>query len=89
VAPPAAGMHLDRHLLPACTWPHRRVEGVFPPRREILRIFRTEVICVMYAGLQSRKLCGYLRCNGQENVYHIQQWTGVGIVTARRPRNRG
>jgi hypothetical protein len=30
VAPPAAGMHLDRHLLLACTWPHRRVEGGFP-----------------------------------------------------------
>jgi hypothetical protein len=28
VAPPAAGMHLDRHLLSACTWPHRREEGV-------------------------------------------------------------
>jgi hypothetical protein len=70
-------------LLPACTWPpHRRVEGgFFPPRREILRIFRTELICIMYAGLQSFKFCGHLRCNGEAKVYHIQQWTGVGVVT--------
>lgn len=99
VAPPAAGMHLDRHLLLACTWPHRRVEGVFPPRREILLIYRTKLICIMCAALQWCKWCGYLRCNGQANVYHVQQWTGVGVVTVqwtgvdvvtvRRSGNRG